>query len=148
MKAMRRIGDRADFDFTMTSSGTSRGASVAHSVTWRCHAAGALLSRAARGCAAVQHRRSVRLGAHSVATDGFGNVFVLGSFQGTVNFGGANLTSAGGYDVFLAKFSPNGTHLWSQRFGSNIDDNGVAVAVDASGSPIITGRFSLTVNFG
>ena len=86
--------------------------------------------------------------AHSVATDGLGNVFVLGSFQGTVNFGGGDLTSAGMFDIFLAKFSANGTHLWSRSFGSLNDENGYSVAVDAAGSAIITGKFGLTVNFG
>ena len=39
------------------------------------------------------------------AVDGSGDVVVTGSFDGTVNFGGGNLTSAGSKDIFVAKFS-------------------------------------------
>ncbi len=52
----------------------------------------------------------------SVATDASGNVFVTGRFFGTVDFGGGALVSAGNTDIFVAKYSPTGTHLWSQRF--------------------------------
>src|SRR5262245_54871701 len=53
----------------------------------------------------------------SVATDASGNVIVTGTFEGTVNFGGGNLTSAGSDDIFVAKFNAAGVHQWSQRFG-------------------------------
>jgi len=41
----------------------------------------------------------------TVATDDSGNVFVKGSFTGTVDFGGGDLVSAGADDVFLVQFS-------------------------------------------
>jgi hypothetical protein len=47
----------------------------------------------------------------SVAFDNSGNVVITGYFQGTVDFGGGPLISAGGRDIFLAKFDANGTHL-------------------------------------
>src|SRR3990170_6282915 len=56
---------------------------------------------------------------YAVAVDGNGDVLLTGSFQGTVNFGGGNLTSAGLEDIFVAKYSgADGAHLWSKRFGS------------------------------
>jgi hypothetical protein len=84
----------------------------------------------------------------SVAVDASGNIFVTGTFQGTVDFGGGNRVSAGGTDIFLAKYGPDGTHLWSLRFGSTGDDEGNAVAVDGSGNVFVTGTFRGTVNFG
>ena len=39
-----------------------------------------------------------------VAVDGSGNAVVAGDFQGTVNFGGGNIVSAGSYDIFVAKY--------------------------------------------
>ncbi|MDH4338376.1 MAG: SBBP repeat-containing protein [Candidatus Krumholzibacteria bacterium] len=84
----------------------------------------------------------------SVATDASGNVFMTGYFDGTVNFGGGPLVSAGGYDIFVAKYGPDGTHLWSQGFGDFDDDMGYAVATDASGNVIVTGHFSEVVDFG
>ena len=85
---------------------------------------------------------------NSVATDASGNVIVTGSFQGTVNFGGDTLTSAGSDDIFVAKFDAAGVHQWSQRFGDATSQVGQSVATDASGNVIVTGSIQGTVNFG
>jgi hypothetical protein len=42
----------------------------------------------------------------SVATDPAGNAIVTGVYQGTADFGSGSVTSAGGFDVFVAKFVP------------------------------------------
>jgi len=86
--------------------------------------------------------------AYSVAVDASGNVIVGGHFAGTVNFGGANLTSLGSTDVFIAKFNNAGAHQWSQRFGDASAQTCQSVAVDASGNVLATGYFAGTVNFG
>ncbi len=83
-----------------------------------------------------------------VAFDGPGNVVVTGYFQGTVNFGGGNLVSAGSTDIFVAKYNAAGVHQWSQRFGSTSGDEGLAIAVDGAGNAVLTGYFVGTVNFG
>ena len=84
----------------------------------------------------------------SVAVDGSGNVVVTGYFLGVADFGGAPLVSLGGQDIFVAKFSATGVHLWSQRFGSAANDYGYAVVVDSSGNIVVTGSFIGTVGFG
>jgi len=84
----------------------------------------------------------------SVAVDSNNNVFVTGAFSGTVNFGGSDLTGAGGFDIFLAKYDTNGNHLWSKRFGAGDWDEGFSVAVDSNGNVFVTGRFKETINFG
>jgi len=84
----------------------------------------------------------------SVAVDGSGNVVVTGNFQGVAYLGGAPLVSSGGQDIFVAKYSATGVHLWSQRFGSTADDYGYSVAVDSSGNIVVTGSFIGTVGFG
>ena len=100
------------------------------------------------------HQWSQRFGsvgfdqANSVAVDASGNVIVTGFFNSTVNFGGGSLVSAGSDDIFVAKYNAAGTHQWSQRFGSTSSDQGLSVAVDASGNTIVTGFYNLTVNFG
>jgi hypothetical protein len=48
--------------------------------------------------------------AWAVVVDAVGNVVVVGWFEGTVNFGGGNLVSAGGDDIFMAKYNANGIH--------------------------------------
>jgi PKD repeat protein len=86
--------------------------------------------------------------AESVAFDAAGNVVVVGHFSGTVSFGGPVLTSRGGTDIFVAKYSPSGAHLWSRRHGDLRNDTALGVAVDTAGNPVLTGYFSGTVDFG
>ena len=85
---------------------------------------------------------------YGAALDASGNAIVTGAFYGTVDFGGGPLTSAGGLDVFVAKYGPTGGHIWSRRFGGSADDVGYGVAVDASGSVLVTGAFQGTAAFG
>jgi hypothetical protein len=47
--------------------------------------------------------------------DSSGNVLATGFFEGTVNFGGGNLTSAGSGDIFLLKLA--GTTVQPRRRG-------------------------------
>ncbi|MDH4038458.1 MAG: T9SS type A sorting domain-containing protein [Candidatus Krumholzibacteria bacterium] len=84
----------------------------------------------------------------SIAVDADGNVIIAGSFQGTMNLGGGNLTSAGDRDIFLAQFGPGGAHQWSKSFGGTGYDEATAVAVDPAGYVLVTGRFENTINFG
>ena len=86
--------------------------------------------------------------AYDVAVDPTGGVVVAGAFTGTMNLGGGTLTSAGVYDVFLARFDPTGAPLWSKRFGGSGTDVAGGVAIDAAGNIIITGTYQSTVGFG
>src|SRR5438093_11968823 len=84
----------------------------------------------------------------AVAVDGNGNVLVTGKFSGTVDFGGGALTSAG-VDIFLAKLSPTGGHVWSRRFGSALATHaGNGVACDGSGNVLVTGSFESSIDLG
>lgn len=85
----------------------------------------------------------------AVTSDTAGNVLVTGSFSGTVDFGGGPLsTPADDWDVFVAKYSPTGVHLWSQRFGSTDLEEGVCIKTDPSNNVIVTGYFLGSVSFG
>ncbi|HLN29733.1 MAG TPA: SBBP repeat-containing protein [Gemmataceae bacterium] len=78
---------------------------------------------------------------HGLALDGSGNLYVTGGFQNTVSFGGTRLTSAGGYDAFLTKITPNatgGTFDWAVRLGGANDDVGNALAVDSAGNAFMS----------
>ena len=83
-----------------------------------------------------------------VAVDSSGNVYTTGHFQGTVNFGAGNVTSAGSADVFVTKLNASGVHQWTTKFGGTSADYGYGVAVDSSGNVYATGYFQGTVNFG
>ncbi|HKN54868.1 MAG TPA: SBBP repeat-containing protein, partial [Amycolatopsis sp.] len=89
-------------------------------------------------------------GATSVAFDGSGNVIVTGSFTGAVDFGGGLLPDLGGGDIFLAKYSPSGAHLWSKRFGGagSLGEQAAGVTADGAGNVILTGAILDSVSFG
>ena len=84
----------------------------------------------------------------AVATDGSGDVVVVGSFDGQASFGGTTLTSAGSSDVFVARYDPGGGLLWAKRAGGPGSDRAESVAVDASGNVLVTGRFRGQASFG
>jgi hypothetical protein len=100
------------------------------------------------------HRWSTRLGGqgrdwgHGVAVDGDGNVTVVGFFEGTADFSGGPLTSAGAKDIFVASYNPAGNHRWTRRLGGAGDDYAQGVAVDTTGNVIVTGWFEQVVDFG
>lgn len=77
-----------------------------------------------------------------------GDVVVTGYYDGTIDFGGGPLTSAGGYDVFVARFDGALNPVWSRRFGDANDQMGQAVAIDGAGHVAVVGSFWGTVDFG
>jgi len=89
--------------------------------------------------------------AQRVAVDTNGNTLVSGTFTGTVDLdpdvGQSLLTSAGGNDVFVAKYSAGNELLWARRFGGSGDDRANALAVNSSGTVYIGGRFEQTASF-
>jgi hypothetical protein len=82
-----------------------------------------------------------------VAVDAAGNVYLPGTFNETAQFGTRSVTSAGGSDAFLAKYSPSGTPLWVVRAGGTNDDFGGAAVVDSSGFIYFVGSVAGTANF-
>lgn len=85
--------------------------------------------------------------ASAVAVDSAGNTYVTGALIATVDLGGGPLNGAGGPDIVVVSYAPNGAHRWSKRFGAAGNDQGAAIAVDAS-KVYITGAFTGTVDFG
>jgi hypothetical protein len=78
-----------------------------------------------------------------------GNIVISGYFAGTADFGAGLLTSAGAYDLFLAKYSPAGVCLWSKRFGSAAgSETPMAAALDSNGNIFVAGAFVSTIDVG
>ncbi|UCH84853.1 MAG: T9SS type A sorting domain-containing protein [Candidatus Latescibacterota bacterium] len=84
----------------------------------------------------------------AIAVDPVGDIVIAGYFYNTIDFGGGLRTSAGGADIFVAKFDPWGQHLWSHRFGGTNNQHSYAVTTDPDGNVIVAGYFEDTVNFG
>ncbi len=101
-----------------------------------------------------RHQWSKRFGdasgqyARAVAADTSGNSIVTGYFYGAVDFGGGALTSAGAYDIFLAKLGPAGAHVWSKRFGDGDNQFAPAVAIDGLDNVFVAGYFRGAMDFG
>lgn len=86
----------------------------------------------------------------SVTTDISGNAYLTGYFgSSTITFGSTTLTNAGSYDIFIAKYDPNGNVLWAKGVSGSIEDQGSSVIADPSGNSFVTGYFnSLSLTFG
>ncbi|WP_170229904.1 SBBP repeat-containing protein [Polyangium fumosum] len=84
---------------------------------------------------------------NGIAVDGAGNVYVTGSFQGSINFGMGAMTSAGGDDLYVAKLDTDGTFLWQRSLGNTVTQQGMDIAVDATGAAYVTGQFSGDITF-
>lgn len=85
--------------------------------------------------------------ASSVVADAFGNVYVTGSFEGVADFGGGPISAAGFRDIFVAKYSTDGVHLWSERFGDDSIQEAYAIDLDPNGNPVVVGSFGGGIEF-
>ena len=74
---------------------------------------------------------------YSVAVDPAGDAYVAGATNGRLP--GAPERNAGGFDVFVAKFSQAGSRLWVHLLGTPTADDAYGIAVDATGNAYIAG---------
>jgi len=89
--------------------------------------------------------------ARSIAVDNGNNIILTGYFNATVDFdpsatGTINVTSNGGNDIFLAKFSNSGTLLWIKTFGGSGSDVGMKVITDNQNSIFMAASFNGTID--
>jgi hypothetical protein len=79
-------------------------------------------------------------------TDADGNIYITGSFNGTISFGTTSLTSEGNEDIFLAKYSSDGKLVWARRDGGTKFDKAYSMTIDGSGNIYIAGAFNGTTS--
>lgn len=88
-----------------------------------------------------------------VIADNQNNVIATGYFQGTnIDFDSSASTalfsSNGSFDVFVAKYNPNGQYLWAKIAGGTGTDVGRSLVVDSNNDVYVTGDYnSPTINF-
>ncbi|TRZ70083.1 MAG: T9SS C-terminal target domain-containing protein [Bacteroidetes bacterium] len=89
-------------------------------------------------------------GGSSTATDGSGNVYVMGYIgDPSVTFGTITLTNNGGYDMYIVKYDASGNVLWAKSAGGSNNDCGYGIATDGSGNVYVLGDFtSSSITFG
>lgn len=93
--------------------------------------------------------------ASDVTIDQRRNYYVVGEFEGTINFDSAGFTrtlsSAGLSDIYVARFNCSRNLLWSNRIGGGNNEAGaynyVSVDYDGIGNVYVTGTFSGTATF-
>lgn len=83
-----------------------------------------------------------------VATNANNDIFVTGSFNGQIDFGGGPITSFGAADAMLAKLDSAGNHMWTRQIGGANVQNGASLAIDLNGNVVVTGSVQSTVDFG
>ncbi len=83
-----------------------------------------------------------------VAVDSDNNYYVTGWYMGDINFENDNHVSAGGMDIFFAKYNEAGTYQWSYSFGNMEIDEPSALSCSNDDKMFLAGEFQLTLNLG
>lgn len=86
--------------------------------------------------------------AYAIQAGTAGSTYVAGIFKNTCLFGTYTLTSAGGFDNFVAKLDNNGNVIWAIRTGGTFDDSNQSITIDKYGSLYVAGCFKGTSSFG
>ncbi len=82
-----------------------------------------------------QYGTSVSEKVSSVAVDSLDNIYVTGYTSGSFD----GYTNAGSNDIFLTKFSSDGTKEWTQQYGTSSNDYGQSIAVESSDNIYVAG---------
>ena len=86
-----------------------------------------------------------------LAVDAVGAVYVTGTFTGSVDFdpgtGLRVLTSLGGTDVFVARYSASNALVWAVQLGGSGEEAARALTLDANDDVLIAGWFEGTPDF-
>jgi hypothetical protein len=87
---------------------------------------------------------------YALAFDQSGNIYVVGEFDGTIDFDpGAGIqtaTATANSDAFILKLDANGNYLMDIEFGGTGYDEIFGIAVDGSGYIYVTGGFDGTID--
>lgn len=83
----------------------------------------------------------------NIESDIQGNVYLIGNFQGTINIGGNLFTSFGDNDIFIAKYTFDGSLEWFRNAGSPAGDIVTDISIDVNGDLIIVGYYWDNINF-
>ena len=86
-----------------------------------------------------------------LAVDSGNNLYIAGSFEGTIDFNPGRritaLTSAGQHDVFAMRIDTSGEMIWAKRFGGTGDDFASDIALNDDNYIFVSGMFTGEVDF-
>jgi hypothetical protein len=88
--------------------------------------------------------------ATKMTTDSSGNVYVLGTYSGTIDLdpsgGVLNVTAIGGTDIFIQKFDASGNFINGVSIGGGGNDVGAAILMDNNGYTTVAGTFEQIID--
>jgi hypothetical protein len=88
---------------------------------------------------------------NAITTDRQGNIYSTGRFFSTVDFDPStsisNLTSTGGYDIYIRKLDPSGNLLWVLPVAGGCSGVPTDIETDSQDNVFISGYFSITADF-
>ncbi len=88
---------------------------------------------------------------NAITIDIHGNVYITGSFEGTVDFdpgtGVYNLAALTSDNAFVEKLDANGNFVWAGKFASTSNGFGNGISVDNNGNVYTTGNFQGSTDF-
>ncbi|MBU51498.1 MAG: hypothetical protein CL920_22640 [Deltaproteobacteria bacterium] len=86
---------------------------------------------------------SSSLNLRDIAADA-NNVYLAGTFQGTVSLGNNNLTSVGADDIFIAKLDKTGSIIWFRQYGGTGRDDVFKITPTTKGL-YVSGHFQNSI---
>jgi gliding motility-associated-like protein len=88
---------------------------------------------------------------NAIVLDNTGNIFCNGYFDGTADFdpgnGIFNMTALGATDIYVCKFTNDGTFLWAKQMGGTSSEAAYSIALDDQNNVYSTGFFWGTADF-
>jgi hypothetical protein len=81
----------------------------------------------------------------SISSATNGELYIAGTFTGTVTYGNYSFSSNGGSDLFVLKLNPDGQVSWKYNCGGNKDLICGGISADFAGNAVITGSFKDTM---
>jgi hypothetical protein len=89
--------------------------------------------------------------ANSMTIDALGNIYTIGTFEGTADFdpnaGVSSITSSGFFDVFICKINNAGNFVWAKNLEGMDYEDAFAINTDINGNVVFSGCFSSAVDF-
>jgi hypothetical protein len=104
--------------------------------------------------AAGSHLWSIRVGDGAwqsvldVATDQQNDIYLVGNFSGTLDFGAPFTANSGSMDAFLVKLDADANYKWGKQFGDSESEGATVVSVAPSGNVAIAGSFNGSIDLG
>ncbi len=84
----------------------------------------------------------------TLAVDSSSNLYISGTFSGSLTLGDTTINSSGERDIFITKRSASGTWLWAKSAGGTGIDRPEDIAIDANGNVYLTGTIGNNASFG